>query len=421
MKTVVLDDDPTGTQAATGVRVLFQHDVDQIADVLAQSDSVYLQTNTRAVDESHAIALMRVIRRNVEIVEERLQDRIRIVLRGDSTLRGHVFPETATMLREADVILFAPAFPAGGRVTVNGTHLIRTRDGDQPVSESEYAADPVFPFTSSHLVDYVEEKSGRRAVSVPLRDIHTSGMLAYALQTSEPGSVIVPDAETDDDIRLIVDEVELAERRGAHIVVRCASPLAAALAGVQSNGLLPAPPRESIGGRVLVVCGSHTLGATRQLKALAQKYGDPALLDVDSALVDPRRTGLEAAERLREQLGKRGVAILASQRDRSLSHGTLRHGELVMESLTSAVRELRLDVDIVISKGGITSSEVARIGLGAKEAIVHGQILPGISEWGISVNDKLSTYVVVPGNVGDDDVLRAAVDRYRTYPADNRR
>lgn len=413
MKTVVLDDDPTGTQSASDVQVLFYYDFDAILNALKKADSVFLQTNSRAISEDRAVSLMDRIRRDIKHVEERLGEPIRVVLRGDSTLRGHVFSETARMLGASDVILFVPAFPAGGRVTIEGTHLIRTIGGDLPVSDSEYARDPVFPFATSNLVEYVAQKSGRAAIAVPLEELHVPGRLAHKLVDSEPGSVVIPDAITDDDVRMIATEVEVAERLGAHVVVRCASPLAAALAGVQSAGLLALPESARAGLRVLVVCGSHTYGATRQLAELAHHYGEPVTLDVNAALVHPEGTGIAASQLVQLQLRDRGIGILASGRDRSLSHGTLEHGELVMKSLTSAVRELRSDVDVVIAKGGITSSEVARVGLGSTAATVHGQILPGISEWELAVDGRPLTYVVVPGNVGGDAALLNAVDRYR--------
>ena len=42
MKTIVLDDDPTGTQCATGVTVLLRWDVSSLIEVLRTADSVYL-------------------------------------------------------------------------------------------------------------------------------------------------------------------------------------------------------------------------------------------------------------------------------------------------------------------------------------------------------------------------------------------
>ena len=89
--TVVLDDDPTGTQSATDVTVLLRWDADAIAAVLADEGAVYLQTNSRAVPEPEAVELARRIRDELAEVEGRLGRAVLPVLRGDSTLRGHVF------------------------------------------------------------------------------------------------------------------------------------------------------------------------------------------------------------------------------------------------------------------------------------------------------------------------------------------
>ena len=67
----------------------------------------------------------------------------------DSTLRGHVAAEVraawAGSRRRAVVI--APAFPAEGRVTVEGVQYVR----GVPVHESDYARDPVHPVRCSDL------------------------------------------------------------------------------------------------------------------------------------------------------------------------------------------------------------------------------------------------------------------------------
>ena len=72
MKTVVLDDDPTGTQSATGVRVLLRWDAEGLATALSEVDAVYLQTNSRAVDEAAAVALCTRIREQIGGAAERL-------------------------------------------------------------------------------------------------------------------------------------------------------------------------------------------------------------------------------------------------------------------------------------------------------------------------------------------------------------
>lgn len=64
----------------------------------------------------------------------------------------------------------------------------------------------------------------------------------------------------------------------------------------------------------------------------------------------------------------------------------------------------------VVSKGGITSAEVARVAIGARRATVRGQVLAGVSVWDLRGRDGHPiTYVVVPGNVGGSETLTATL------------
>jgi hypothetical protein len=59
------------------------------------------------------------------------------------------------------------------------------------------------------------------------------------------------------------------------------------------------------------------------------------------------------------------------------------------------------------AKGGITSAEVARTGLGARAGDVLGQVLAGVSVWSVAASPSHPLlYIVVPGNVGEADTLR---------------
>lgn len=421
MKTIVLDDDPTGTQSATGVTVLFDSDADRLAEVLASSDAVYVQTNSRALPEAEAVALVRAIREDAEEAARRTGAEVRFVLRGDSTLRGHVFAESEVFLDGDAVMLFVPAFPDGGRTTRGGVHYVRIGDREVPAHESEYADDPVFGFATGVLVDYVAEKSGRRALAVEL-DVVRAGGLAEVLASAPAGSVVLPDAVSDDDIREIAAAVDRVTAGGRAVVVRSASPLAAELAGVASRGLLPrplAPKGESDAPRrVLLACGSHTAGATAQLDEVAARWGAPAVIDTGTALVDPAGAGRRAAAEAREALAGRPLAFVTSERRRSASHNTLEHGERVMAALTTAVELLLPEVDVVVAKGGITSAEVARTGIGARSALVLGQVLPGVSVWRMGARDGREVlYVVVPGNVGGPGTLTEVLDAVGVAPA----
>lgn len=406
MKTIILDDDPTGTQSASGVDVLLEWDADLLESTLRSADAVYLLTNTRAVSEAAAVALLERTRMDAEEAGRRLGERIHVVLRGDSTLRGHVFAETAVFTGERSVIVFVPAFPEGGRTTIDGLHLVRIGEETLPAHETEYAADPVFPFTSGFLPDYVREQSGRDSLRFGLDGLR-SGAESFrtALREATPGTVLLPDAETGDDVRRIAAAITAAWSDGADVVVRSASPLAAAIAGVESDGLLETPllntPVDT-----LLVCGSHTDGATRQLAPVAEAFGAAVLVSTDDALEDADGTGLRVADSARERIAELGFASISSERVRDAAHNTLEHGERVMVALTTATAALRESVEVVVSKGGITSAEVARLGLGARRARVLGQVLPGVSVWSLVTPEGAEKlYVVVPGNVGDPSTL----------------
>ena len=404
MKTIVLDDDPTGTQSASNVVVLLESSAALIADALRDADSVYLLTNSRAISELDAIELMQQIRADAATASAELGEEIQFVLRGDSTLRGHVFSETLVFADESSVIVFVPAFPDGGRTTEGGVHFIKQGDERVPAHLTEFADDPVFPFSTAVLVDYVAEKSGRDATSVALADVR-AGAVADLLLAAPAGSVVLPDAVTNDDIRLIARGIEAARASGANVVVRSASPLAAALAGVESDGLLDLPlvPTPV---PTLLVCGSHTAGATAQLDRLLARWGAPVVIPTANAFDNPVETGTAIANAASVVLADRGFAVVTTERARNAEHNTLEHGRLVMEALTTSVRALLPGVEVVVSKGGITSADVASVGLGARSATVLGQVLPGVSVWRLVAADgRELLYVVVPGNVGEADTL----------------
>jgi len=412
MKTIVLDDDPTGTQSATGVPVLLDSGGDRLHEALRLDDSVYVQTNSRAISEARAVRLVAEIREAGCRAADRLGDNVRFVLRGDSTLRGHVFAESDVLATQDSVLLFLPAFPAGGRTTRGGVHYVRVGTEDVPAASTEYAEDPVFGFRAGSLPEYVGEKgNGRRAITVTLEQVRTSGGTAVtdALLDAPSGTVVIPDAVTDEDVALVHAGLEAAWVH-RDVVVRCAAPLAARCAGVHSTGLLPVP-LDRPAGSILLVCGSHTSGATAQLTQLEKRHGYRVLtLPTEHALADPVGAGQALAVRASADLEKRGVAVIASERRRLEGHDTLDHGQRVMTAITTAVQVLAGTVRTVVTKGGITSADVVRVGFGARTARVRGQVLDGVSVWDLVTADGTVTCVVVPGNVGDDLALARVLD-----------
>jgi uncharacterized protein YgbK (DUF1537 family) len=84
----------------------------------------------------------------------------------------------------------------------------------------------------------------------------------------------------------------------------------------------------------------------------------------------------------------------------------------VSEALVAVVRAITERPAWVIAKGGITSYDVARHGLGLTEARIAGPLLPGVPVWVGGADSRWPgvPLVVFPGNVGGSGAL---VDAYR--------
>src|SRR6185437_4947279 len=117
----------------------------------------------------------------------------------------------------------------------------------------------------------------------------------------------------------------------------------------------------------------------------------------------------DAAKNAARLIDEGGVAIVATSRDPD-TRG-LADSERIADGLARVVARLRSRVDVVLSKGGITSAINLRCGLGAESAHVVGPLAPGISLWQVTVPEGAAmSYVVFPGNVGGDDALVEVVD-----------
>ena len=149
---VVLDDDPTGVQTLAGIRVLLAWDPATLIAALAGRPSVHLITNSRALAPAAAGALVADAAR---LVLDSVPD-AHLVLRGDSTLRGHLREEYEAVRRATapdswPVLVLVPALPSAGRVTRGGVHMIE-RDGEStPLDQTEYARDGVFSYSTARL------------------------------------------------------------------------------------------------------------------------------------------------------------------------------------------------------------------------------------------------------------------------------
>jgi uncharacterized protein YgbK (DUF1537 family) len=412
---IVLDDDPTGTQAVADVPVLLEWDPELVRAAASGASAVHLLTNSRAFPPERAAS---IVRDAAETAVEAL-GRPRLALRGDSTLRAHLLEEYTALCDAAfpgrtPPLLLVPALPPAGRITVGGVHLLE-RDGTRaPLHETEYARDPAFAYRDARLLQWAEDRSGgffarSAGREVPLERLRAEGDEAVAealLELAERGvpAACVPDAETLGDLESIADGLRRAEAAGTDVVVRSAPTFVGVLAGNLATERVP-PPR--VGRGLAVVCGSYVPASTRQLAALVSAYpGSLVEVDVvalagDAAEAEVSRAAAEAGGRLERD----GLAVVATPRERPQETRTFEAGQRIAVNLARVVSALDPPPGAVLAKGGITSAVTARVGLGARQALVRGPLVDGVALWEIDGRP----YVVFPGNVGRDETLLEVV------------
>jgi uncharacterized protein YgbK (DUF1537 family) len=409
-RVVVLDDDPTGTQGVSGLPIVLRPDAATLEGIRRTwGGPVWMLTNTRAMPEADAVATLTEM---TGAIRRELGDDVRFVLRGDSTLRGHVLAEFDALAQPDSVNLFVPAFLEAGRVTVGGVHYTEVDGRRVEVAQTEYAHDHAFGYHSSRLTDFVTDRDPERTAipfdSESLRAADGVTSLRSILLGAPAGAVIVPDAETTADLEVIAAAWESAGAGGRHVVLRCAASLASVVTDSPPRRIAAPTGRAS----VLVVCGSYTAGARDQLAALDAAHPTSQVgVDIAAALGEGAS---EYAERLADAMTKDlrggGVVVLSTPRSTSPEHLNLAAGEALMDVVIGAVRALGVRPGLVISKGGITGARVARDGFAADIATVLGQPAPGVPLWRLRLPDGRDLdQLVVPGNVGTPALIADAV------------
>ena len=418
---VVLDDDPTGVQAVHDVPVLLRWSAGSIRKAsVTGARSIHLMTNIRALapQQAEAKTFGAVAAALAALPESR------IVLRGDSTLRGHLREEYRAVHRAArsrtpPVLLLVPALPAAGRVTLDGIHWITEGGRRLPLHETEYARDGAFSYRTARLLDWAEERTageiaaadGTELSLAPLRAGGPAAVGEAILRAAASGrpAACAPDAETLEDLAIIAKGLERAEAEGANVLVRCAPTFAGVLAGTLAEGFIPAPQARERG--LLIVCGSYVPGTSRQLAHLQQAMGINAVEPDIYALASeaPHAEVGRVAAIVRHHLTTRGVALVSTPRERPAALVTLDAGERIARGLASVVAMLDPPPDVLIAKGGITSHVVLEHGLRVSEARVAGPVAAGIALWNVRSRGSDIAYLVFPGNVGGADHLTSVV------------
>ena len=232
----------------------------------------------------------------------------------DSTLRGHIAIETLTVLNELeyDAAVVIPAFPAEGRITVGGYHLLK----GLPISMSEMAMDPVCPIMDSHIPTMFKEQVGTdhedRIGLIELKTVmNGAGPVLMKLNEliEEGKKLIVVDAVSTTNI----EQVVLAINKCPKKILPTGT---AAFANILANFWLGSVKTHEEQVKIpnlpkLILSGSATKITANQIERLEQSddFSNTCSIALNADMILANKQG-EVVEKIVNNLGKDNIVIV---------------------------------------------------------------------------------------------------------------
>jgi len=432
-KIVVLDDDPTGVQTVHGVSVYTDCSEESLRSGFDEDNRLfYILTNSRSFTAQETEIYHRALMENLEKVSRDTGKDHILVSRSDSTLRGHYPLETETLRacsgKDVHGEVLCYFFPEGGRYTLDNIHYVLQGEELLPAGETEFARDVTFGYRSSDLREYVEEKThgafkAESTICISLEMLRNLEFrkIEDILMSTENFNKIIVNATDYTDLKIFCIALYRAMHKGRKFIFRSAAGLVKVMGGISDKPLLTREEMvsDSAAGGMIVV-GSHTAKTTAQLKELLTLPNTVGIAFNSDLVLDESafEAEIERVVSLSEELIRAGKTPVCytSRRLMVIANDTpedaLRRSVRISEGVKALVERLSIRPAFVIAKGGITSSDVGIKALGVRRALVLGQIRPGVPVWRTGEESKFPgiSYVIFPGNVGQESTLKEAAE-----------
>ncbi|NER17802.1 four-carbon acid sugar kinase family protein [Spongiivirga citrea] len=420
---VIIDDDPTGTQTVYNVPIVTDWSYATLEYEVINSPVFFILTNSRSLQQSQAKELAITLGLMLAEIAKEHRKKLVVISRSDSTLRGHYPYEVDALLdglgwKNSKQVLI-PGFFEGGRYTFNDIHYLKEDNDFIPVAETPFACDTTFGYAHSNLKEYIQEKyegsiKANEVLSISVQTLREAKPqeIQDILIQHEAKHVIV-NATSYADLQVFAIACLTSED---NLLYRTAASFVNAITGITPKPLLTKQSilneNQKSGG--LVIVGSYVPKTTEQLKHLKDNNSKALFIKMKVSEILSGNQNSTYIKKLVKIINnalaaKKDVVLFTS---RKVHVGDTKEESLailnkVSLGLISLVRLLSLRPKYILSKGGITSSDICVKALGVRKALVLGQILKGVPVWQLDKDSKYPEmpFIVFPGNVGDKSDL----------------
>jgi uncharacterized protein YgbK (DUF1537 family) len=328
----------------------------------------------------------------------------------DSTLRGNLGVEIRAVLehqrrafpgRDRVAAVLAPAFPSGGRTTIDGYQLVR----GIPLHETEMWKHDGLPGVA-HMPTMLR-RAGLRCATLDLQAVREGRDQAVMAmrRLAEDTDVLICDAETDEDLHIIAHG---AFRLGPETVWAGSAGLAYQLplaAGIVGTSVAFREPKY-IDGPMLFVIGSMSGVSHRQAALLEQEMPVHAIRISPQILLSSsdKPEWAELAERI-EQSIRRGLDTLVVL-DAAERVG-LHERRMLTDALGEMLSSCKGKIGALAVAGGETAHAILNV-WNIPSLRISGEVEQGIPCSMLDLNGKSMPVVTKAGAFGEEHALIAA-------------
>ena len=332
-----------------------------------------------------------------------LSTRTSIFKKTDSLLRGNIGPELQAALDStgAATMIYAPAFPSGGRKTESGTLSL----WGTPVTHGAAGHDPTTPPRESHIPTLIESTSDLHCRVIPSNVVQSgTSTLARAFSAARDANVqvVLPDVSADRELHVVAAAMSKADLTS---VCAGSAGLAEALA---RRGNISVHPEPSVhpASHVLAIIGTP-ISHTQQQVAHALRA-----VSVATISLQPGRAAIaQALSAVHSAWSANQVALVDAvipSVEPSPAQRSAREAQIV--EFTAAVDRDSTDIGLVISGGD--TARAAFDGFDGESIELAGEIGWGVPYGVLTSRRSLAQPVVTKaGLMGGPTALADAFKR----------
>jgi uncharacterized protein YgbK (DUF1537 family) len=411
---IIIADDFTGANdtaaqfSKLGFSTITILKLELLRKLIKKYNVIAIDTESRMLDPKISYEILFNIGKKIKEID--INNKMLIYKKVDSTLRGNIIEEIKGLYDalNPDIIIFAPAYPKQGRITIKGVHMVN----GIPIEQTIFGKDLRTPIKSSYMPSIFMPFFGKYYKHVFLEDLRSDKLYEFF----NDYKFLSFDIENDNDIKILIEKLFKIRNKRKIIWIGSAGLAEHIAYKIIEKKIKP----------ILIVIGSTNEITKNQIRKFLNEYGGHLILInikdlIKNFNVELKRVINEIFKALNSSLD---IIITTSYDEKQFNDSkemayemntTIKDIRNIIaknfgELISSIINEFgwKSFKGIFISGGDTSIAIIKRLGINS--IIVKGEIETGIP----ILNYKKSIIVTKAGGFGKEDTLIRVITKLKS-------